>query len=190
MGFAALELQHPGDGSFSESGTKEPKEVLSTCLFISCCIARHISFIACFKVNTQQCLYTSACKQMTNRAAAHASLLGGRETNMQKWQLCCWQRCHQDASGLLNQAVYKNPLRTCWKVQENIFDIDITLNWEVWQQLQYQRRKWEYTGDPGMWNRSSFCKNIYGKALSWSSYTVKYSSSQEAHVHNCTALLL
>lgn len=35
-----------------------------------------------------------------------------------------------------------------------------------------------------------FLQNIYSKALSCSSYTVKYSSSQEAHVHNCTALLL
>lgn len=62
MGFAALELQHPGDGLFLESGTKESKEGLFTGLYISCCIARHISFIACFKVNTQQCLYISAGK--------------------------------------------------------------------------------------------------------------------------------
>lgn len=51
MGVTALDLRCPGDGPFSEPRTKEPDKILSTDLFISWCIARHVSFIACFKVN-------------------------------------------------------------------------------------------------------------------------------------------
>jgi len=95
IGVTALELQHPGNGRFSEPGTREPNEILSADLSISWCTARRFpSLLALRLSNICVLLYinkrrTEGCctcfspgGEKNKHAAGDGCVAGGTTTRM------------------------------------------------------------------------------------------------------------